>query len=614
MKMKVKYIIILATAIVLGIGIIGLIWAFKGRKSIRKVVFNYSEYRLEGVKFDKIDLGTQVEGQFTSLAMGPDGKLYANQLDGKIKRFKIKLDGTLSLDAEFKPFGDTPKASIGLVFDPLAGVDNLKIWISYCDFPRLRFAPAWDGRIATLTLSNEDNQILNHTLVLTNLPRSAKDHLTNGITFGPDSALYISQGSNSPMGRASDSRDWDYREESLLSGAVLRLEPKKLPKELPLDVKTEDGKGKYTPFAENAPLTIYATGLRNGYDLTWHSNGQLYLTVNGSSGGGNTPTSNPKDKLYIPPHAHYRDKKVSKAPAVTRVKNAQPDFLFRIEEGAYYGHPNPLRAEYVLNRAAKDIVNPEYKNIKPEANLRKPAFEFGLHASPNGIIEYKSNAFDGRLSGKLLVVRFNGYNDVMVLEPGGDEQNIYRHYDGKYLGTDNLDAPLDLIEDTKTGNIYVSEFGGSGKITLFKPSSNPNEAIKEPNPITKKGKELDENILTASTNPADIQLGKDLYLKNCAVCHGQLGEGDMGPNLTDAYSLYGSEIKAIYQTIKNGANNGMQAWSSKFDDESIRKIASFVLTLQGTNPPNAKEPEGKLNQTAKTKLANHKSDEANVKN
>jgi glucose/arabinose dehydrogenase/mono/diheme cytochrome c family protein len=611
--MKVKHIIILTTTIVLGLGAVGLMWAFKGRKN-KKVAFNYSEYRLEGVKFDKIDLGAQVEGQFTSLAIGPDGKLYANQLNGKIKRFKIKPDGTLEFDVEFKPFGDTPKASIGLVFDPEASIDKLKIWISYCDYSRLRFAPAWDGRIATLTLSNQDDKILNQTLVLTNLPRSAKDHLTNGIAFGKDSALYISQGSNSPMGRASDTRDWDYRQESLLSGAVLRLEPKKLPQKLPLDLKTEDGKGTYKPFAENAPLTIYATGLRNGYDLTWHSNGQLYLTVNGSSGGGNTPTSNPKDKFYIAPNPHYQNKEISKAPAITKVKKSQPDFLFRIEKGGYYGHPNPLRGEYILNRGAKDVPNPEYKNIKPDANFRKPAFEFGLHASPNGIIEYKSNAFDGRLSGKLLVVRFNGYNDVVALEPGGDEQNIYRHYDGKYLGMDNLDAPLDLIEDIKTGNIYVAEYGGSGKITLFKPSLNPNEAIKEPNPVTQKKPELDENTLTVSTNLADIEVGKNLYLKNCAVCHGQAGEGDMGPNLTDAYSLYGLEIKAIYKTIKNGANNGMQAWSSKFDDESIRKIASFVISLQGSNPPNAKEAEGKLDASAKAKLANHKSDASNAKN
>ncbi|MCU0445716.1 MAG: c-type cytochrome [Microscillaceae bacterium] len=598
--MKIKYIAILAI-IGVGLGAAFLMWAFKARKG-KKVVFNYSEHRLEGVRFDKKDLGSAVSGQFTSLAIGPDGRLYANQLDGKIKRFTIKADGTLALDAEFKPFGSTTKALIGLVFDPSATATNLKIWISYCDFPELRFAPDWDGRIATLTLSPESNQILEQTLVLTNLPRSAKDHLTNGITFGKDSTLYISQGSNSPMGRASDNKDWAFRQESLLSGAVLRLDPRKLPTKLPLDVKTVDGQGKYDPFAPNAPLTIFATGLRNAYDLTWHSNGQLYLTVNGSSAGGNTPTSNPKDKFYIAPHPHYQDKKFTNAPAVTKVKNAQPDFLFRIEEGGYYGHPNPLRAEYVLNRGAKDIKNPEYQNQQPDLNFRKPAFEFGLHASPNGIIEYKSQAFNGQLSGKLLVVRFNGYNDVMALEPGGDEQNIYRHYDGKFMGMDNLDAPLDLIEDPKTGNLYVSEFGGYGKITLFKPSLNPNQEIKKPNPIADKAKELDENTLTVSTKPADIEAGKQMYLKNCAVCHGQAGEGDMGPNLADEYWLYGADIKVVFRTIKNGANNGMQAWSNKFVDEDIRKIASFVLSLKGSNPPNAKEPEGKLYGVTKAQV------------
>ena len=40
----------------------------------------------------------------------------------------------------------------------------------------------------------------------------------------------------------------------------------------PLDVHTEDA-DPYNPFAPGAPLTIYATGVRNAYDLVWHSNG-----------------------------------------------------------------------------------------------------------------------------------------------------------------------------------------------------------------------------------------------------------------------------------------------------------------------------------------------------
>ena len=40
-------------------------------------------------------------------------------------------------------------------------------------------------------------------------------------------------------------------------------------------MQTEEG-GTYDPYAAGAPLTLYATGVRNAFDLVWHSNGHLY--------------------------------------------------------------------------------------------------------------------------------------------------------------------------------------------------------------------------------------------------------------------------------------------------------------------------------------------------
>src|SRR5206468_3814194 len=125
--------------------------------------------------------------------------------------------------------------------------------------------------------------------VLVNLPRSARDHLTNQPVFGPDGALYFPQASNSSMG-APDTA-WDNRSEDLLSAAVLRLDTRNLPATLPLDVKTPDVGGTYDPYAAGAPLTIYATGVRNAYDLVWTHDGKLYAATNGSAAGGSTPSS-----------------------------------------------------------------------------------------------------------------------------------------------------------------------------------------------------------------------------------------------------------------------------------------------------------------------------------
>jgi glucose/arabinose dehydrogenase len=51
--------------------------------------------------------------------------------------------------------------------------------------------------------------------------------------------------------------------------------------------------GTYNPYAGNAPLTIYASGVRNAFDLVWHSNGALYVPTNGSNYDGTTPASVP---------------------------------------------------------------------------------------------------------------------------------------------------------------------------------------------------------------------------------------------------------------------------------------------------------------------------------
>src|SRR5206468_3085923 len=113
----------------------------------------------------------------------------------------------------------------------------------------------------------------------------------------------------------------------------------------------EDG-GTYDPFAPAAPLTIYADGIRNGFDMVWHSNGQLYVPTNGSAANGNTPgTPTPlpascSTRLDSPTRGAYTGPAVA---ALTSVPTAQDDFLFRITQGGYYGHPNPSRCEWVLN-------------------------------------------------------------------------------------------------------------------------------------------------------------------------------------------------------------------------------------------------------------------------
>lgn len=113
--------------------------------------------------------------------------------------------------------------------------------------------------------------------------------------------------------------------------------------------------------------------------------------------------------------------------------------------------------------------------------------------------------------------------------------------------------------------------------------------------LIKSGALLDENTLTALTDVAALNSGKDIFVKNCAVCHTEKGGGLVGPNLTDDYWIHGRGIKNIFATIKNGVpNKGMISWKAQLNPRQIQEVASYILTLRGTNPPNPKAPEGVL--------------------
>jgi len=106
---------------------------------------------------------------------------------------------------------------------------------------------------------------------------------------------------------------------------------------------------------------------------------------------------------------------------------------------------------------------------------------------------------------------------------------------------------------------------------------------------------VDENTVFTLSEANEIALGKTMFEVNCAACHGFQGEGTVGPNLTDPYWLHGGGIKEVFSTIKYGVpEKGMIAWKSQLRASDMQKIASYILTLQGTNPPNAKDAQGDL--------------------
>jgi hypothetical protein len=435
--------------------------------------------------FTKVALPTTAGNLYSCVAVGPDRRLYASSVDGRILRFDINPDdGTLSAPATFGAIAANnggPRLVIGFCFDPKSTPDAPVLWVSHGQLAGLgdnpkEIARDWTGKISRLS----GRDLSRYEDVVIHLPRGVNDHLNNQPAFGPDGALYFAQASNSAMG-APDPK-WGMRPERLLGAAILRLDVSRLaPGGPPLDARTEherpaDGGPPlttgplYDPYAPDAPLTIYATGIRNGYDLLFHSGGRFYAPINASAAGGRTPGS------HDPRGANARRPDTGKpyagptVPALPDVPYTMEDTLLLVEHGAYYGHPNPLRGEFVL-KGGNPTPGPDPGEIPaypvgtaPDPNFRHDSYSFGKNLSPCGIIEYKS---DGPLKGKILVARYSGGDDVIVLSPDGPGGAITESLTG-IDGLNGFRDPLDLTEDPRNGNLYVAEFSAN-QITLVRP-------------------------------------------------------------------------------------------------------------------------------------------------
>ncbi|MEO7982452.1 MAG: cbb3-type cytochrome c oxidase N-terminal domain-containing protein [Bacteroidota bacterium] len=106
-----------------------------------------------------------------------------------------------------------------------------------------------------------------------------------------------------------------------------------------------------------------------------------------------------------------------------------------------------------------------------------------------------------------------------------------------------------------------------------------------------KGDAVDENSVTILTATDDISEGKNIFLKSCASCHTETGGGNVGPNLTDDFWLHGNDIKSVFKTIRYGIN-AMPQWQNAYSNKQLAQVASYVKSLHGSNPPNAKAPQG----------------------
>lgn len=151
------------------------------------------------------------------------------------------------------------------------------------------------------------------------------------------------------------------------------------------------------------------------------------------------------------------------------------------------------------------------------------------------------------------------------------------------------------------GYLFYYHLGGGGPSSQAEYLAEVKEGQAEIDAyISSHPKKVDENTVTMA-DAAGIADGKATFATNCAVCHGNAGEGNVGPNLTDDYWIHGGTLSDVFKSVKYGwPAKGMKSWQADLTPEQIRNIVSYIKSLRGTNPANAKAPQGDLFSEAGT--------------
>nr|MBX2854435.1 hypothetical protein [Paracoccaceae bacterium] len=479
--------------------------------------------------------------QPTTVNFGADGRLYVTEINGTIKAFDVTSDGdgnfSLGNQETITEVKDIPNHNddgslntgvndrqvTGLVTDFVDG--KMVLYVSSSD-PRIGDSDTGDTGLDTNSgvitkLTQNDQGGWDAVDIVRGLPRSEENHAVNGMTI-VDGNLLVNVGGNTNEGAPSDA--FNYLGETALSASILEIDLaaiEALPVQndgsrdyvydLPtLDDPTrtnggpqEDAGGNDTngPWGGNdglnqailpsdAPISIYATGLRNNYDIIQHSNGNVYTIDNGANGGfGGVPII---------------DGNGNATNDINEGGIETSDPLIIINEGDYYGSPNPIRSNQdgevvsynddgsVANTignasdAVPDgvsiqsgfIIDPskftgDLNRLEQEETLIDPRptaiVDFGQ--STNGFVEYTANSFGGEAQGDIFAVTLFG--------AGSAVRHVELNEDGT-MGTltdvtsINVDSnPLDITQGPD-GTLWVASlFGG---ITAWKPTDGPVQA------------------------------------------------------------------------------------------------------------------------------------------
>ena len=432
----------------------------------------------------------------TTLQFGPDGRLYVAQQDGLIRIYDVTQPSpgqwaaveaqTVSLIKDIPNHNDDGSLNTLINERQVTGLlvtgttANPVIYVTSSD-PRISdFADInLDTNSGILSKLTWNGIAWTKVDLIRGLPRSEENHSPNGMVLSADgSKLYLAQGGNTNEG--APSHFFSNTAEYALSAAMLEIDlvslqaiPDKVFTYAPgvtstykYDLPTLDdptvsnngASGNETaggldvggPFGGNdglnqailpadAPLRIFATGLRNAYDVVLTQSGKLFTVDNGSNAFlGGAPILDANGK----PTNQFNNGGVG-----------SPDFLYLLSNGSYYGHPDPTRGNQTgAILSYSDGSQPQVVATLPNAAAAVPtgvqiapgfvidpskftstaarlAQEGQLTAgqqslaqfaaSTNGLMEYTATTFNSEIAGDLITASFDGTLKLIQLAPDG---------------------------------------------------------------------------------------------------------------------------------------------------------------------------------------------------
>ncbi len=132
-------------------------------------------------------------------------------------------------------------------------------------------------------------------------------------------------------------------------------------------------------------------------------------------------------------------------------------------------------------------------------------------------------------------------------------------------------------------------FVGWFALDALSPTEQPRRRLAE----TSVDELSDDELLRMAGDHQAVRAGARLFSQHCARCHGSMGEGSLGPNLTDDYWIGGSAPVDIYQTIHDGRlTSGMPAAGSLIGERACKLVTAYVLAVRGRNLP-GRPPQGR---------------------